>query len=279
MTAAVIAIDGLGSEAEDATGEDAFSVDLAGFEGPLHLLLDMARKRKVDLLQVSVLELANQYLDFIKAAKSKRIDLAADYLLMAAWLAYMKSRLLLPTPTVNDDDEPSGEEMAVRLAFRLKRLDAMRSAAEALSDGPVLGRSVFLRGEPEQPKVIRHLEYDTTVWHLTQAFGLIRSRREEDAPHQVEKQLILPLESARETLRSVAIGLDDWASLDEIRRAISVESIDAPASSVLASVFAASLELTRDGEVELRQDLHFAPLYLRRGENHITTTRATYEPS
>ena len=138
---------------EDVEAEDIFSVDVSGYEGPLHLLLDLARKQKVDLLHVSILELATQYLGFIEAAQDKRIDLAAEYLLMAAWLAYLKSRLLLPKPKKDSDGEDSPEDDAAKRAFRLKRLDAMREAGEALVDGNLLGRDGFLRGLPEQPIV------------------------------------------------------------------------------------------------------------------------------
>ena len=131
---------------EDVEAEDIFTIDVSGYEGPLHLLLDLSRKQKVDLLHVSILELATQYLDFIQEAQDKRIDLAADYLLMAAWLAYLKSRLLLPKPKKDGDGEVSAEDDARKLAFRLRRLDAMREAGEALMDGNVLGRDVFLRG-------------------------------------------------------------------------------------------------------------------------------------
>lgn len=249
---------------EDVEEKDIFSVDISGFEGPLHLLLDLSRRQKVDLLHVSILELAAQYLAFIEDAREKRIDLAADYLLMASWLAYLKSRLLLPKrEDQSGDDAPDGEQMAARLAFRLKRLDAMREAAEALMDGNVLGRDVFTRGAPEQPTVVRHTEYDTTLWHLTQAFGSIRQRKVKEAPHTVEKQFVLPLESARDGLRNLRKLLTEWASLSDIGGKISGGHSDIPPRSVTASVFSAALELTRDGEVDVRQDKHFAPLYLR----------------
>jgi len=153
--------------------------------------------------------------------------------------------------------------MATRLAFRLKRLDAMRRAGEELKAGPILGDVVFLRGDPEQPKIIKHTEYSTTVYHLTQAFGSIRKRKEEAAPHRIEKQFVLPLESARQSLRSILPELDDWETLDTLRKQVEVTGGELPGRSVLASMFSASLELARDGDVELRQNEHFTPLYLR----------------
>ncbi|MEL7480546.1 MAG: ScpA family protein [Pseudomonadota bacterium] len=258
-----VSIDALTDEADDASGADVFVVNTEGYEGPLHLLLDLARRQKVDLLKISVLALATQYLDFIQQAKSQRIDLAADYLLMAAWLAYLKSRLLLPKPEKSDEAEASAEDMAGRLAFRLKRLDAMRVAGQALQDGPVAGNVVFLRGMPEQPKVIKHTEYDTTVYHLTQAFGAIRKRREEARPHRVEKQLVLPLEAARQSLKSVIPDLEDWETLDAIRLKVVQPGTDLPERSIAASMFSAALELARDGDVDMRQSAHFEPIYLK----------------
>ncbi len=250
-------------EREDIEAEDMFAVDIDGYEGPLHLLLDLARKQKVDLLKVSMLELATQYLTFIEDARKKRIDLAADYLLMAAWLTFLKSRLLLPKPEKAANDEIDGEEMAARLAFRLKRLDAMREAGDQLMELAQLGQDVFVRGAPEKPRVIKQTEYDTTLWHLMQAFGSIRQRREEAAPHRVEHQFVLPLEHARDSLKSLSKLIDDWASLDDLRARMKDIAGDVPPRSVTASVFSAALELARDGDVELRQDQHFSPLYLR----------------
>lgn len=251
---------------------DALVIDVEGYEGPLHLLLDLARRQKVDLRRVSVLELAKQYLAFIHEAKEKRIDLAAEYLLMAAWLAYLKSKLLLPKPQKDSDEEPGGEDMAARLAFRLARLEAMREAVEALFAGDLLGRDVFTRGAPEQPKVIKRTEYDTTLYHLMQAFGAIRARKEKEKPHTVEKQYVLPLEIARDRLKTVAPKLAEWRALQAISNEIG--DLDLPARSRLASVFSATLELTRDGDVDVRQDAHFAPLYLRAPERARTGKEA-----
>ncbi len=268
MNTEAASIDELTLSADEAHAAEAFVVDVDGFEGPLHLLLDLARRQKVDLLHVSVLELARQYLRFVEDAKSKRIDLAADYLLMASWLAYLKSKLLLPKPQAPADDDISGEDMAARLAFRLKRLDAMRDAAETLQSGPVLNNVVFLRGAPEQPKVLKRTEYDTSLWHIMQALGAIRGRKEKDAPHRVEKQFVLPLEAARDSLRHVIPDLSEWETLDEIRARLRPQTTNLPDRSVAASVFSAALELARDGDVDVRQAAHFADLYLRNASQH-----------
>lgn len=264
MSHDTISIDALSAGAEDAEGVNIFNVEIGGYEGPLHLLLELARRQKVNLLQISMLRLAEQYLAFVEDARSKRIDIAADYLLMASWLAFMKSRLLLPKPEALEEDEPTGEEMAARLSFRLKRLEAMRQAVRELEAGPVLDRVVFLRGETEQPKVVKHTEYTASLYDLSTALGTIRDRREKERPHRIEQQLVLPLEQARTTLRGLREQLDQWASLADIRTAMTDINPEVPERSVTASVFSAALELTRDGEVDLRQDTHFAPIYMRR---------------
>lgn len=248
---------------EDVEEKDFFSVDINGFEGPLHLLLDLARRQKVDLLHVSILDLATQYVKFIEDAREKRIDLAADYLLMAAWLAYLKSRLLLPKKQEQADGETDGDELAAKLAFRLKRLDAMRIAADNLMDGHLFGRDVFGRGAPEQPTVVKHTEYDTTLWHLTHALGAMRQRKVKEAPHTIEKQFVLPIETARNGLRNLKKLMTEWSSIRDIQNQILSADSDIPPRSATASVFSAALELTRDGEVDVRQDTHFGPLYLR----------------
>ncbi len=262
-----IPIDALAAEAAEADGAEVFNVDIDGYEGPLHLLLELARRQKVNLLQISMLALAEQYLAFIADARARRIDLAADYLLIASWLAFMKSRLLLPKAEHAPDDEPTGEEMAARLAFRLKRLEAMRQAVRELEAGPVLGNVVFLRGAPTQPKVVRRNLYVASLHDLALALGSIRSRREQEQPHRIAPSPVMPIEVARSTLRSLAPRLDSWASLQDIRAAMTGIDPHVPGQSVTASVFSAALELTRDGEVDLRQDAHFEPVYLRRARS------------
>lgn len=244
---------------------DAFLVDVDGFEGPLHLLLGLARKQKVDLRKVSVLELAEQYLAFVTDAREKRIDLAADYLLMASWLAFLKSRLLLPKPEKQADDEVSVDDMASRLAFRLQRLEAMRDAGEALMNGDILNRDVFPRGLPERPVVVKRAQYNTRLIDLMAAFAKIQTRQSREKPHEVVKQYVLPLEEARKTIVRVLPTMGDrWASLNEVADTGGRSEEDhAPSKSRLASLFAASLDLTKAKRIDLRQDSYSEPVMVR----------------
>ncbi len=253
-------------EVEDASPEDIFNVDIQGFEGPLHLLLELSRRQKVDLLQVSILQLAEQFLDFIIEARSKRIDLAADYLLMAAWLAYLKSKLLLPKLEIASDDEPEAEGMARRLSFRLARLEAMREAATDLNALDVTGRDVFVRGIPERITVKKHTKYDASMFDLMKAFGDIQGRKTRTRSHIVHKQPVLALESARKSLKAIVPKLDDWATIHGFE-APKGEAEDTPKRSITASYFAAALELTRDREVDLRQDAAMSDVYVRRAQS------------
>lgn len=251
----------------DIDQADAFLVDVDGFEGPLHLLLALARRQKVDLRRVSVLELAEQYIGFIATIRDKRIDLAADYLLMAAWLAYLKSRLLLPKPEKADkDDGSSPDELAARLAFRLQRLEAMRQASCDLMEGDLFGRDVFPRGLPERPKVIKRAQYNTRLIDLMAAFAKIQTRQVREKPHEVVKQYVLPLEHARQKIERFMPRLDHWTSLNQISAdedANEQEKI-APQKSKLASLFAASLDMTKAKRIDLRQDGYGQPVLVRK---------------
>ena len=244
---------------------DAFLVDVDGFEGPLHLLLGLARKQKVDLRKVSVLELAEQYLAFVTDAREKRIDLAADYLLMASWLAFLKSRLLLPKTEKQADDEVSADDLASRLAFRLQRLEAMRDAGEALMNGDILNRDVFPRGLPERPVVVKRAQYNTRLIDLMAAFAKIQTRQSREKPHEVVKQYVLPLEEERKAIVRVLPTMGDrWASLNEVADTGGRSEEDhAPSKSRLASLFAASLDLTKAKRIDLRQDSYREPVMVR----------------
>jgi segregation and condensation protein A len=250
------------SEAGEAEGRDLFCVDLDGFEGPLHLLLALARKQKVDLARLSILRLAEQYLAFIAEARARRIDLAADYLLMAAWLAYLKSRLLLPGQIARDD-EPEGDELAGRLAFRLKRLEAMRQAAEQLRRGRIDGQDVFGRGMPEVAVILKTPVWTTSLHDVMKAFADVNNRRHRVRKHVVRRQPVLPLDSARKRLVSMMAELEDWRPMHRLQPSVE-EAETVTARSVVASFFAAALELTRDRALELRQDRMFGDLYVRR---------------
>jgi segregation and condensation protein A len=248
--------------AADADGAHAFRVDIEGFEGPLHLLLELARRQKVDLAKISILRLADQYLDFIRTAQDLRVDLAADYLLMAAWLAYLKSKLLLPSDK-KDEDELDPEALAGRLAFRLRRLDAMRKAVSDLYAGNLDGRDVFRRGDPERPKILRKPLWTTTLHDILKAFGDINVRKVKQRAHVIKRQPVLPLESARRQLAQMVPQLEDWLAVQSIRAGDEAAK-DAPRRSEVASFFSAALELTRDRALELRQDQPFSDVYVRK---------------
>lgn len=250
-------------EQAGATGPDALIVDVEGFEGPLDVLLSMGRTQKVDLRQISILELANQYLAFVERAKALRLELAADYLVMAAWLAFLKSRLLLPPdPT---EEGPSAEELAAHLAFQLQRLAAMRDAAAKLMARDQLGRNFFKRGIPEDVTLVRQVTYSAKLIDLMQAYARVRTR-DDFRPFQVDRDRIFSLDQALDHLRGILGFSGEWGDLmsflpehwtddPELRR------------TAKASTFAASLELAKQGAIELRQSDNFAPIEVRK-KNH-----------
>lgn len=243
---------------ERATNDPTLVVDVDGFEGPLDLLLELARRQKIDLSRISILALAEQYLGFIEAARKLRLELAADYLVMAAWLAYLKSRLLLPEPP--KADEPSAEDLAAALAFRLKRLEAMRKAAEALQSRPLLGRDVFARGLTEGIRDTRHGPYEATLYDLLSAYA--RQRQKAALSHvSLHKREVWTLAQAKELLSRLLGQTVGWASLDAFLLDYMAEP--GKAATVKASSFSASLEMAKEGSLDLRQDAPFAPLYIR----------------
>ncbi len=243
------------------SGDDAerLMLDLGAFEGPLDMLLEMARKQKVDLTQISILSLAEQYLEFIHAARRMRLELAADWLVMAAWLAWLKSRLLLPAPP--EEDEPEPEEMAARLAFRLQRLQAMRDAADRLMSSVRLGRDVFARGMPEPLVVEKQTEYADTLVDLLRAYAGAVRRRAGTRGYRIEPQPVWTIKEAREVLERLVGRLDEWSRFD--RMFLSLMQEPHKRASALASGFAAALELVREGRLEMRQEEHFRPIYMR----------------
>ena len=239
--------------------DEVLYVDVAGYEGPLDLLLDLARRQKVDLAAISVLALAEQYLAFIETVREKRIEVAADYLVMAAWLAYLKSRLMLP-PAPNDE-EPSGEMMAALLQFRLKRLEAMRRAAAQLMHRPRLGVDVYARGLPEPIVIRRRNLWEASLYDLLKAYATQRERGFPDdyAPAQ---RTVWALQEARLILQRLIGDSIDWVPMDTYLAQYLLP--EGERATVLASSFSASLELVREGQVELRQSAAFAPLLMRR---------------
>jgi len=258
-------MDKLWQEGETQRGshEQALVVDLAGFEGPLDLLLHLARNQKVDLARISVLALAEQYLQFIDSARRIRIELAADYLVMAAWLAYLKSKLLIPQQS--KEDGPTGEEMAATLAFRLKRLEAMRDAATDLVNRNRLGRDIFARGAPEHIPDRRQSAFDASLYDLLTAYASLRQRQ---AVTQVtiEKRRVWSLADARAILDRMIGEITDWTALEHYL--LSYMTTSSERVTAIASAFAASLELVREGQMEIRQEGAFQPLYMRRGPKH-----------
>jgi segregation and condensation protein A len=245
--------------AERGSDEPALVVDVEGFEGPLDLLLALARQQKVDLSKISVLALAEQYLTFIEAARKLRLELAADYLVMAAWLAYLKSRLLLPE--VAGPDGPSAEDMANALAWRLKRLEAFREVSTQLMQRPQLQRDIFRRGDPEPIADIKHPQWTATLYDLLSAYA--KQRQQAAFSHvQFKKRNVWALQEAREALERLVGQAADWAPLDKYL----IEYLVEPSmrASVFASSLAATLELVREGTLEVHQQSAFSPIYLRK---------------
>ncbi|NHB76833.1 segregation and condensation protein A [Rhodobacter calidifons] len=244
---------------EDRLASEALIVDVDGFEGPLDLLLTLSRTQKVDLRRISVLKLAEQYLGFVERARSLRIELAADYLVMAAWLAFLKSRLLLPPEP--GDEGPSAEDLAAHLAFQLERLQAMRDAAARLMGRDQLGRDFFARGIPEDMTHHRKVVWTATLLDLMRAYARIRTR-DEFRPFVLDREHVYTMEQALERMRGLIGYAGDWATLVSFLP----EGWDvSPMArrSALAAHFAAVLELAKSGQVRLRQSETFAPIELR----------------
>jgi len=239
-------------------GVASFIVDVEGYEGPIDVLLALARNQKVDLAQISILQLADQYLEFVARVRSANMELAADYLVMAAWLAYLKSRLLLPD--TSSEDEPSGEEMAEALAFQLRRLEGMRDAGARLMARPRLGRDVLARGAPERFVAATRPVYEATLFDLLKAYGGQRRHIEGSALHIAPTEY-QSMEDALQRLRGVLGDVADWESLWRFLPADLGPGI--PSRSAYASTLAASLELAREGKLKLRQDTMFGPIYMR----------------
>jgi segregation and condensation protein A len=244
----------------DGASMDALVLALDGFDGPIDLLLTLARDQKVDLAKISILALAEQYLAFIKRARELRLEVAADYLVMAAWLAYLKSKLLLPPPA-EDDDEENPAELAARLAFQLQRLEAMQTASKALFERGRLGQDFFARGMPERLRVANRPIYEADLLELMRAYGAIRTRQEVGGELRILPTRLLSMEQAARRLRRILGDMPDWQTLE---RFIPFDSDDPLLRrSALASTFAASLELAKEGLVEIRQTGVYGTIYMR----------------
>lgn len=247
--------------AERAEGEPALLVDVDGFEGPLDLLLELARRQKVDLHRISILALAEQYLAFVEEARRLRLELAADYLVMAAWLAYLKSRLLLPEPPKGE--EPTATDLATALALRLRRLEAIREAAKKLGERPQLGREVFARGAAEPVMIRKESQWEATLYDLLSAYARQR-QKQFNSKVTLHKRQVWSLVEAREALERLVGQINDWVDLDTYLVRYMVEPSLRP--TVLASAFSATLEMVREGQMQVRQDEPFAPLWIRPAE-------------
>ena len=247
-------------EPEQLSDDGTLIVDVGGFEGPLDLLLELARHHKVDLKQISILKLAEQYLDFIEKARRLQLEVAADYLVMAAWLAFLKSRLLIPAPPGTETQEPA--DLAARLAFRLQRLQAMRTAAETLMTRSVLGRDVFARGAPEPLVTDIRREYGDNLIDLLKAYADRRKKKLVHQSYVPRRHPTWSIKEARNALERMVGVMDDWGTFDVwLAQYLADPGLR---RSVTASSFTASLELAREGVVELRQDGPFSPIYMRR---------------
>ena len=259
-------------------GADGLLVALDVYEGPLDVLLALARDQKVDLRKISILRLAEQYLEFIRTAHRLHLDLAGDYLVMAAWLAYLKSRLLLPEDE-KKDEEPTGEELAARLAFQLRKLEAMRWAAETLNARNKLGQDMFMRGMPEGVRVIRQSVFQCSLFDLLKAYADFKSTRGsgEVLTMKIARSRIVSVEEALERLSRMIGELPDWTVLQTFLP----EELQDPLTlrSALASTFNASLEIAKQGRLELRQAQAFGPIYLRRREGNLVDETPPDQPA
>ncbi len=256
-------------EPERSDNEPAFLVDVDGFEGPLDLLLELARRQKVDLARISILALAEQYLEFIEAARRVRLELAADYLVMAAWLAYLKSRLLLPEPPKGE--EPSAADLATALAERLRRLEAIRRAADALKERARLGRDVFLRGSGESIETTASTNFRASLFDLLSAYAR-RRQRGVVSKVTLRQRSVWSLAEARVALERLAGAALEWTVLDDFLIQFCVDPTTA--RTVRASAFSASLEMVREGRFQIRQDRAFSPIWVRRQKANLAVDAA-----
>lgn len=247
-------------EAQDA-GDAAIAaliVNIEGYEGPLDVLLDLARHQKVDLRRISMVALVDQYLLFVEAAKARNLELAADYLVMASWLAYLKSKMLLPAAD-DKEGEPSADEMAARLAFQLQRLEAMRKAVDELQNLPQLGYEFFTRGAPEGVRVAHKPDWQADLLDLLKAYATQRIAAV-DREYHIEPPAVYTVEAARQRLERILGSIPEWTELQSLTRSSDAK---APPASVLASSFNAALEFAKAGRIDLRQLGAFEPIYIK----------------
>ena len=249
--------------AEEADEAEALRVALDAFEGPLHVLLELARAKKIDIAKVSVTEIADQYLAFIAQARAQNMEIAGDYLVMAAWLALLKSRLLIPKPQA-PADEPDPQTLEEALRQKLMNLAAARMAAKKLDELPQLGRDVFLNGQPQQTVLTKTTTWKADLYELLNAYCADRTKQIRKRAYKTFVRRAYPLETARKKLEQALVKLEEWSAIEAVAAPPADTSPDAPPQeSYLASTFGAALELTREGRLELRQAEAFAPLFVR----------------
>lgn len=254
----VAAADAAAFEEDEAPRRPGFVVDLAGFEGPIDVLLSLARDQKVDLTQISIVELADQYLAFVHEARRHNLELAADYLVMAAWLAYLKSRLLLPD--LSEEDQPTGEEMAAALQFQLLRLEGMQNAGQQLMDRGQLGHEFFARGMPEKFATDITTIFDVSLYDLLKAYG-DQNRRKGPTSLTIEAWSLYSVDDALVRLRRVVGVVPNWQNLWQYLPEEALTGLTA--RSATATTFVACLELAKEGKLALRQDGTYGPLFLK----------------
>lgn len=250
------------ARAGEAEGRDALLVALDKFEGPLHVLLELARARKVDITRMPVGEIADQYLAFIAEARAASIELAGDYLVMAAWLALLKSRLLIPKPQLAED-EPDPLQLAAALRLKLFRLEQARAGAKRLDALAQLGRDVFLNGQPQTTVITTTTAWRADLYELLNAYCAERSKGVRKRAYRAQVRRAYPLETARKRLEQALAKLEDWSAIHAVAPEAEVGPDAPPPESYLASTFGAALELAREGKMELRQAEAFAPLFVR----------------
>jgi len=248
--------------AEEADEGEALRVALDAFEGPLHVLLELARARKIDIAQISVGEIADQYLAFIAEARAHNMEIAGDYLIMAAWLALLKSRLLIPKPQLQPD-EPDPAQMELALRRKLMNLAAARMAARKLEALPQLGRDVFLNGQPQPTVLTKTVTWRADLYELLNAYCADRTKQVRKRAYTTVVRRAYPLETARKKLEQALSRLVEWSAIQSVSPTGETGPDAPPPESYLASTFGAALELAREGKMELRQAEAFAPLFVR----------------
>ncbi len=248
-----------GFEQDTVNDDDRLLVELDGFEGPLDLLLSLAREKKIDICQVSIADLATQYIDYINDLKKHRLEIAADYLVMAAWLVFLKSKLLIPSEE-ELLDSPSGDQLAAQLAFRLKRLEAMREKGNELMARPQLGEEFFAAGSVQERETVTQFEYKAELYDLLKAYAAQRQRQAK-SDYKIKKREVWSIKKARARLSSLLGVSIDWAPINELIAAFM--GTEKTQKTTVASTFGATLEMARDGVIEIRQSGPFQPLYVK----------------